>query len=352
MMSVPNNDITINASIALTYAWALSNAKVNYKLNNATTWNSITLTSTGGTTYIGDIPAQPAGTLIAYYILLEDIYGKQSGITPMAANLTQHPNIPYFILNGFDFIGIEDFDANVGFWQLGDVSDNATTGMWEIDEPIGSFSDPMDPSTIVQTDEDHTQNGIQCAFTQNASSIMDGIGDSDVDEGHTTLFSPFYDLTSYTNPVFTYYRWYTNNPPTGAEPNADWWDVLVTDDGVNWQYVENTLTSDKSWRRVAFRVNDYVNLTSQVRVKFIASDSTNGALSGGSLVEAAVDDFSLYDGVATTSVNDINTSNDMRKLIKITDALGRKVDITKIKEETTLLYIYDNGTVEKKLIIE
>jgi len=211
----------------------------------------------------------------------------------------------------------------------------------------------MDPSTIVQTDEDHTPGfgNEECAFTGNAG-FLDGIGTNDVDEGHTTLFSPFYDLTSYANPVFTYYRWYTNNPPTGAEPNADWWDVLVTDDGVNWQYVENTLTSDKSWRRVAFRVNDYVNLTSQVRVKFIASDSANGALSGGSLVEAAVDDFSLYDGVATTSVNDINTSNDMRKLIKITDVLGRKVDITKIKEKTTLLYIYDNGTVEKKLIIE
>lgn len=353
MMSAPNNDITINASIALTYAWALSNAKALYKLNNTNIWNSIPLTSTGGTTYIGQIPAQPAGTLIAYYILLEDTYGKQSGITPMAANLSQNANVPYFILNGFEFMGIEDFDANTGFWQTGDPSDNATTGMWEIDEPTGSFSDPMDPSTIVQTDEDHTPGfgNEECAFTGNAG-FLDGIGTNDVDEGHTTLFSPFYDLTSYTNPVFTYYRWYTNNPPSGAEPNADWWDVLVTDDGVNWQYVENTLTSDKSWRRVAFRVNDYVNLTSQVRVKFIASDSANGALSGGSLVEAAVDDFSLYEEVSTSSLNDLTVSDVNRKLIRITDVLGREVDITTIKEETTLFYIYDNGLVEKRITIE
>ena len=32
--------------------------------------------------------------------------------------------------------------------------------------------------------------------------------------------------------------------------------------------------------------------------------------------------------------------------------LGNLIHITKIKEKTTLLYIYDNGTVEKKLIIE
>ena len=353
MMSAPNNDITINASIALTYAWALSSAKVYYKLNNITMWNSVVLNSSGGTNYIGQIPAQPTGTLIAYYILLEDTYGKQSGIVPMAANLSQHANIPYFILNGFEFMGIEDFDANVGFWQLGDPNDLATTGMWEIDEPTGSFSDPTDPSTIVQTDEDHTPNGIECAFTGNAG-ILDGIGQNDVDDGHTTLFSPYYDLTSYANPIFTYYRWYTNNPPSGANPGADWWQVLVTDDGINWQYVENNMTSDKSWRRFAFRVADYVSLTNQVRVKFIASDSTHLGqyLDGGSLIEAAVDDFSLYEEVNTSSLNDLIISDVNRRLLKVTDVLGRQVDITAIKEKTTLFYIYDNGTVEKKLILE
>ena len=27
------------------------------------------------------------------------------------------------------------------------------------------------------------------------------------------------------NPAFSYWRWFTNN--TGAEPNADWWQVLL-----------------------------------------------------------------------------------------------------------------------------
>ena len=353
MMSTANNDITINASISLTYAWALNDAKLFYKINNTSMWNDIPLTSTGGTTYIGQIPAQPEGTLIAYYILLEDTYGQQSGIIPMAANLNQYANVPYFILNGFEFMGIEDFDANVGFWQLGDANDNATTGLWEIDEPVGSFSDPADPSTIVQTDEDHSQNGIECAFTGNAG-LLDGIGANDVDDGHTTLFSPYYDLTSYTNPVFTYYRWYTNSPPSGANPGADWWQVLITDDGVNWQYVESNKTSDKSWRRFAFRVKDYVNLTNQVRVKFIASDSTRFGqyLDGGSLIEAAVDDFSLYEELNASDVNDISSKIQNKKLIRITDVLGREVDLSTIKEETTLLYIYEDGSIEKKVYLD
>lgn len=354
MMTPPNNDITINTSIALTYAWALNDAKVFYKLNNNSVWNTIPLTSTGGTSYIGQIPAQPAGTLIAYYILLEDSYGKQSGITPMAANLSQNANVPYFILNGFEFMGIEDFDANIGFWQIGDVNDNATTGIWEIDEPIGSFSDPTDPTTIVQTDQNHTPNGSDCAFTGNAGSILDGIGTNDVDGGHTTLFSPFYDLSSYSNPVFSYYRWYTNNPPSGANPGADWWQVMITDDGVNWQFIENNLTSDKSWRRFAFRVSDYVNLTSQVRVKFIASDSLRIGqnLDGGSLIEAAVDDFSLYEEVSTTSISNTNDGVDNRRLVNITDILGREIDPLSITERMILFYIYDDGTVEKRIKIK
>lgn len=349
--AVGNQDIQVDATIALTYAWALSNAKIFYKVNNNTVWNSVVMTNLGGTSYQGFIPAQPNGTLIAYYILLEDNYGKQSGITPMAANLVQYANLPYFILVGFDYLNTEDFDGNMSFWQLSDPNDNASTGFWEIDIPVGSFSDPTDPSTIVQTNQDHTPIGTQCAFTGNAS-LNDGIGANDVDDGHTTLFSPFYDLTSFSNPVFEYYRWYTNNPPSGANPGQDWWQVLITDDGINWHYVENNKTSDKSWRRFAFRVKDYVNLTSQVRVKFIASDSTHAGqyLDGGSLIEAAVDDMSLYEEQSSISHILDSAVNSNKKLVRITDLLGRELNL--LEGQQAVLYLYDDGSVEKKVFVK
>ena len=53
-------------------------------------------------------------------------------------------------------------------------------------------------------------------------------------------------MTDYNDPAFTYWRWYTNN--TGAEPNADWWPLKITEDGVNWIKIENNLTSDISWK--------------------------------------------------------------------------------------------------------
>ena len=159
-------------------------------------------------------------------------------------------------------------------------------------------------------------------------------------------------MTNYINPAFSYWRWFTNN--TGAEPNADWWQVAITDDGVNWVAVENNLTSDISWRRFAFRAKDYVSLTSpQVQLRFVASDSTHLGqyLDGGSLIEAAIDDLYLWDANSSTSISDIKTDNSSQ-LIKIVDVLGREVNPSQIVEKTTLFYIYDDGRVEKRIAIE
>ena len=46
-----------------------------------------------------------------------------------------------------------------------------------------------------------------------------------------------------------------------------------------------------------------------------------------------------------------NTST-ARRVVKITDLLGRDIDSSRVVDVTTLLYIYDDGTVEKKIILE
>lgn len=140
-------------------------------------------------------------------------------------------------------------------------------------------------------------NGEYCFITGNALP-NDGIGVNDVDGGRTTLQSPVIDMSAYVHPIIAYNRWYTNSPPGGANPGADWFQVeMSNDNGVNWVYIENTSTSDMSWRTNAFRVEDYLNPTSEMKFRFIASDSLRPQvnLSGGSLVEAAMDDFILFD---------------------------------------------------------
>ena len=347
-----NSVISINANIQLTYAWALGSVDCYYRLNTDTNWLPLSM-SQSGSNYIGQIPSQVNGNIIAYYISLEDNYGFSSGITPFSANKTPNnfANVPYFIMIGYELEEEEDFDFTIGFWQTGDVSDNATTGLWAIGTPLGSFVNPPDPNTMVQPDHQHTPNGSNCAFTGNATSSSSGIGENDIDGGHTTLYSPTYDVTNYVNPAFSYWRWFTNN--TGAEPNADWWQVSITGDGVNWESIENNLTSDARWRRFAFRVKDYISLNStQVKLRFVASDSTNGSLSGGSLVEAAIDDLYLWDSAVSTSIDENGRILKDRNLVKITDLLGREIEADKIVGETTLFYIYDDGSVVKKIMLD
>ena len=57
-----------------------------------------------------------------------------------------------------------------------------------------------------------------------------------------------------------------------------------------------------------------------------------------------IGEFTVIDG--TTAIKEYTTNKD---LLKITDILGREVNK---KRNTPLFYIYNDGTVEKKIIIE
>ena len=354
-----NSMISINANIQLTYPWFLGNTDCYYRINTDTNWVSLAMTQSGSN-YTAQIPAQSEGNIIAYYIALKDSYGFQSGVTPFSADKSpfHFANVPYFVLVGYEKKLAEDFENGLdNGWEDSHSLDNATTGNWEVGVPVGSYVTPGDPNTIVQTAEQHTNGGSKCAYTGNAFAANGdpdpdaGIGTNDVDAGHTTLTSEYYFMTDYIDPVFSYWRWFTNN--TGAEPNADWWQVSITDDGTNWVVVENNLTSDNSWRRFVFRAKDYIDLSSnQVRIRFVASDSTNGALSGGSLVEAAVDDIYLWDIANTTGISDFNSLYNNSRLVRVIDVLGREVDLNAINKETTLFYIYDDGSVEKRIVVQ
>lgn len=61
------------------------------------------------------------------------------------------------------------------------------------------------------------------------------------------------------------------------------------------------------------------------------------------------EDILLGDVVIPTNFNTINTSSSNKRLINVTDIRGGAVES---KKNTPLIYIYDNGTVEKKIIID
>lgn len=311
-------DIAINAVLDLNFPFNqyLDEVKLVYKINDSSDWTSTDMANTGGDNYTGSIPAQPKGTVVAYYLGVTDINGLLSNIQPIAANQVPHPNLPYYVLVGVQEVGIHDCDdyEDWGSWQTGVQGDNATTGIWVLDIPTGSFGTPGDQNTVVQPYLQHTPGGEYCFVTGNASNEAAGIGENDVDAGKTTLQTSDIDMTEYENPIVAYWRWYTNAPASGANPNADWWQVRISNNGGNsWTYIENTLTGEIGWRRHAFRVSDYVTITDDIMMQFIASDSLQIGqnLDGGSLIEAALDDFILYEEEADINVNEVVSSVDV-----------------------------------------
>jgi hypothetical protein len=309
-----NEGIEIEAQVDIVFPYNLyfDGVYLSYRTLFTDSWAEV-LMDQNDDFFTALIDGQSAGTVVEYIIKIKDVFGGVSGVSPMAADYVSNANLPYYIVVGSYPYLINDSDdyADFGNWQLGLPTDNATTGEWEETIPVGSYGEAGNPSSIVAVDSDHTVGFAgYCFLTGVSPGPSAGIGENDVDGGHTTLESPVIDLTIYDNPVMTYWRWYVNAPSTGANPGTDWWQVQISNDGgSNWQYLENTFQQDMSWRRKAFRVADYFELTDEFQMRFIASDSTTVGeyLDGGSLIEAALDDIILYDVVPhNDATNDID----------------------------------------------
>ncbi len=181
-----------------------------------------------------------------------------------------------------------DMEVSPGAWT---VTGNATSGQWVRVNPNGSGGG------LIAPEDDHTPApGVICWVT-GQGQVGGGIGDNDVDNGNTVLTTTIFDLSTLADPYLNYWRWFVNN---GNGSVDDPWLVEVSSNGgTSWVTIENTLTAQASWREITIRIADYLTLpTSQFRVRFTARD-----LNPGSIVEAGVDDFQIYEGAATAGID-------------------------------------------------
>jgi len=179
-----------------------------------------------------------------------------------------------------DLDDLFDFETPVGF-SAGAPGDDASTGVWVRVNPNG---------TAAQPEDDNTASGT-IAWVTGQGSSGGGLGDNDVDGGTTSLVSSQIDLGATESAAISYARWYSNN--TGGAPNADVFQVFVSDDdGKSYVLVETVGPAGDGtsggWIETGFSVGDFVDLTSTIRVKFVASD-----LGTGSVVEAGIDDVRI-----------------------------------------------------------
>lgn len=265
----------VTATITST-AGAISNPTVllHYRLNGGAFVDVVMAPTGNPDEYSGGIPGIAGGnTEVEYYLSAGDVMG----------NTRTEPLTAPAVLHAFDVAHVyADLESGSAGWTVGAAGDGATTGVWELVNPIGTQAQPENDATPAP--------GVNCWVTGQCSGALCGtctLGCNDVDNGTTTLLSPVYDLTGAAAAKVKYERWYSNN--TGAEPNTDFWVVDVSNDGgSSWTNVENTTVSAATWTTVSVDVDALFGTPGQVRLRFRASDAAPG-----SVVEAAVDDIRI-----------------------------------------------------------
>jgi hypothetical protein len=149
-------------------------------------------------------------------------------------------------------------------------------------DPVGTTYN----SLPIQPEDDHTAAPGALCFVTGQHVAGESAGYNDVDGGKTTLLTPVFHLDGAQSAAISYWRWYTN--AHGNNAGDDYWNVDVTSDGVTWVSLEHTMEDANSWNFFTFDLQEYIALTDQVQIRFVASDTELN-----SLVEAAVDDFLL-----------------------------------------------------------
>ena len=307
-MDAAPNPILIEAFISSIHG-DIVNPQLHYSILGTNTTIPMNPTE-DPSTFQAFIPAMESGTIVTYYIDASDAEGNYM-IVPETA-----PEHPYFFLVGdiqsFPVLASDNAETDQG-WTLGIDTDQASTGIWERVDPIGTEGNGIQ----AQPEFDHTPNGEICFVTGNAEFDGTNVGENDVDGGVTTLVSLPYNLSGVLQPILTYWRWYTNN--AGDSPGEDVWRVQISSDSQNWITLEETSESQSSWVYKQYLIDEYVDLNETVYIRFQADDSGDG-----SIVEAGVDDIEIRNGLSLNvdpGDMDFSQTLDIYDILAMADAI-------------------------------
>lgn len=267
-MLAPNAGTTVDVNITSAYGGTVvpGTEKVYLGLNG-NPLDSAALTPLGGNLYRATLPAQSCDSRYRFFVGATET---TTGPVFLPTD-TARPNDA--IVATTSAVAFEDdFETEKGWVVTGAPAD----GPWSRGVPAGYGlrGDPV---------HDFDGSG-QCWLTDNVN------GNSDVDAGTTILTSPLFDVSGAANAYIQFAVWYSN--ATGAAPYGDVFRIYITNDnGGIWtaaKVLGPVQYANGGWFVHSLWVGDFVSPSSQMRIRFEASDDANG-----SVVEAALDAFKV-----------------------------------------------------------
>ena len=252
-----------------------STAKLFAKAGSASAYTAYPMTPGASNTYTVNLPAGTCPSSLAYYVSVQTTAG--GTVTSPSSAPAAFYTVP--VADSSTNVGFDEFEGT-GTWTSGAAGDTATTGLWVQADPVG---------TTAQPEDDHTAApGVKCWFTGQGTA-GGAVGAADVDGGVTTLVSPTFNCSGYSEVQVSYWRWYSNN--AGSNPATNTFPIEVSaDNGVTWvnlETVSQVAGETAAWVQKSFKLNGLITPSAQVKFRFRANDAT------GAVVEAAIDDFRL-----------------------------------------------------------
>jgi len=229
----------------------------------------------------------------------------------------------------FDFTWTKSSTSSGGFWSRG--------------IPVGTFyNEQANPE--VDAPDDY---GLKCYVTGNAGGTATA---DDVDNGTSTLISPVFDLSGYSDPYLRYQRWFFDGSQNGNTPDDNF--TVKLNNGSSTVTLENTTPAQAPsniWTYKVFRMADYVSLTNNMRMIVEVSDASGG---NPNVVEGALDKFEIKEGMfssidelanepllvnvfpnPTTGVLNVNyfAPNEGKIKLRITNLIGNEILVKEIQ---------------------
>ena len=187
-------------------------------------------------------------------------------------------------------------------WTINPGStDTAPRGRWALGRAYQTDLRRYGASEIImQPGEDASPDGEKAYFTGPGNSGLSptDVGDTDVDDGVTTLQTPLLNVAGLYDPIVKWSSWHTAlvvDLEQGEVRNGVGDDLVteVSQDGTNWIEVDRDDTSDFVWKEKSIRVHGVAGLENaqQLILRFTVGDV--GAEQN--VVEAGIDELVISD---------------------------------------------------------